>query len=463
MPSQGDGWVVPVAVVAALTDDPVAADAAMAAAEPVWQRNLARRIARAASRRSGRAAAAARDGSPWLRAARLGLADPALARAAQRCFEAAEASLASGRARRCRSGQAVAEFAEQYVRRGRCPADDILDTIAHRKDSHDHRRRRQHAPRRDRGQADHRPRADPRADRLRRRGRPDPPALAADVPAGLGPGPRRQPGRAVAAPRRRRPRSDASRKSTRCTTPSSIRGPSGPACRCCRPRRHAATRAMSAAACSTCSSESASPPGPLVDQGFVFGMIAQHEQQHDETMLATHQLRRGGPVLTAPPPGPAPADVLRLPAEVLVRGGPFTMGTSTEPWALDNERPAHVVDLQPFYLDTTPVTNAALRRIHRRRRLPPGAAVEPGGLAAPAQGQPDRAAVLGAGRRWPVASAQIRRDRAGAAGRAGHARLLVRGGRVRPLGWPAAAVRGRVGEGREIRPRIRPVPQVPVG
>jgi iron(II)-dependent oxidoreductase len=99
--------------------------------------------------------------------------------------------------------------------------------------------------------------------------------------------------------------------------------------------------------------------GRLVESGFVFGMIAQHEQQHDETMLATHQLRRGRPVLTAPPPGPAPADVLRLPAEVLIPGGPFTMGTSDEPWALDNERPAHVVDVQPFRLDTTPVTNAA--------------------------------------------------------------------------------------------------------
>jgi gamma-glutamyl hercynylcysteine S-oxide synthase len=99
--------------------------------------------------------------------------------------------------------------------------------------------------------------------------------------------------------------------------------------------------------------------GRLVESGFVFGMIAQHEQQHDETMLATHQLRRGSPVLMAPPPGPAPADVLRLPAEVLIPGGPFAMGTSDEPWALDNERPAHVVDVQPFYLDTTPVTNAA--------------------------------------------------------------------------------------------------------
>jgi iron(II)-dependent oxidoreductase len=97
----------------------------------------------------------------------------------------------------------------------------------------------------------------------------------------------------------------------------------------------------------------------LTDGGFAFGMIAQHEQQHDETMLATHQLRVGPPVLAAPPPPAAPAGAAALPGEVFVPGGPFTMGTSTEPWALDNERPAHVVNVPPFYLDTTPVTNAA--------------------------------------------------------------------------------------------------------
>ncbi|BCK67029.1 hypothetical protein Srufu_009820 [Streptomyces libani subsp. rufus] len=46
--------------------------------------------------------------------------------------------------------------------------------------------------------------------------------------------------------------------------------------------------------------------GPLLDYGFAFGMIAQHEQQHDETMLITHQLRTGPAVLTAPEPPPAP-------------------------------------------------------------------------------------------------------------------------------------------------------------
>ena len=95
---------------------------------------------------------------------------------------------------------------------------------------------------------------------------------------------------------------------------------------------------------------------PLTEGGFVFGMIAQHEQQHAETMLATHQLRRGDPVLDAPLPPAAPDD--RPPAQILVPAGPFTMGTSAHPWALDNERPAHRVQVDAFWLDSVPVSNA---------------------------------------------------------------------------------------------------------
>ncbi len=92
----------------------------------------------------------------------------------------------------------------------------------------------------------------------------------------------------------------------------------------------------------------------LEEDAFAFGMIVQHEQQHDETMLATHQLRTGAPVLQAPAPPPGRP----LPApSVLVPGGAFTMGTSTEPWALDNERPAHTVDVPAFRIATVPVTN----------------------------------------------------------------------------------------------------------
>jgi gamma-glutamyl hercynylcysteine S-oxide synthase len=93
----------------------------------------------------------------------------------------------------------------------------------------------------------------------------------------------------------------------------------------------------------------------LEEAGFAFGMIVQHEQQHAETMLATHQLRSGGPLLAAPPPPAGRA----LPArEVLVPAGEFVQGTSTEPWALDNERPAHAVTLPAYWIDAHPVTNA---------------------------------------------------------------------------------------------------------
>jgi gamma-glutamyl hercynylcysteine S-oxide synthase len=92
----------------------------------------------------------------------------------------------------------------------------------------------------------------------------------------------------------------------------------------------------------------------LISDGFAFGMIVQHEQQHDETMLATHQLRTGVPVLTAPAP-PTPAAPVT--GEALIPAGPFVMGTDTEAWALDNERPAHRVDVPAFHIDRAPVTN----------------------------------------------------------------------------------------------------------
>ncbi|MGA8117583.1 MAG: ergothioneine biosynthesis protein EgtB [Actinocatenispora sp.] len=95
---------------------------------------------------------------------------------------------------------------------------------------------------------------------------------------------------------------------------------------------------------------------PMTEQGFTFGMVVQHEQQHGETMLATHQLRAGDPVLAAPAPQ-APTEPVDDTAETVVPGGPFVMGTSTEPWALDNERPAHTVTVPGFAIDTVPVTN----------------------------------------------------------------------------------------------------------
>ena len=116
----GDGWIVPLAVTAALLDDPLAAEQAMAAAEALWHQP-----GRAGAGGGGRGNGW-RPGSPWWLAARHGPAHPALAAASRRCFAAAEAALVRAGAPPV-ARQAVAAFAERYVNRDRCPADDVLD------------------------------------------------------------------------------------------------------------------------------------------------------------------------------------------------------------------------------------------------------------------------------------------------------------------------------------------------
>jgi len=97
--------------------------------------------------------------------------------------------------------------------------------------------------------------------------------------------------------------------------------------------------------------------GPLLRDAFVYGMVIQHEHQHRETMLATIEL------MDQPYPGDTRPSARRTcsetRAEVRMPGGTVTVGTDTERWAYDNERPAHQVELAPFYIDVTPVTNDA--------------------------------------------------------------------------------------------------------
>lgn len=96
-------------------------------------------------------------------------------------------------------------------------------------------------------------------------------------------------------------------------------------------------------------------PDPLLRQGFVHDMVVQHEHQHAETMLAAIQLLPidHGPTLVGSPTraGAGLAD-----EEVLVAGGEALIGSDAA-WAYDNERPTHVVELDPFWIDVAPVTN----------------------------------------------------------------------------------------------------------
>ncbi|WP_329126516.1 ergothioneine biosynthesis glutamate--cysteine ligase EgtA [Streptomyces sp. NBC_01465] len=103
-----DGWIVPLAVTAALFDDPAAAETVYRAVKPLAET----------------AGSLPAPRNPlWRNAARRGLADPELHAAAAVCFATAlEALPRLGASTAVRD--AVAEFAARYVVRGRCPADD---------------------------------------------------------------------------------------------------------------------------------------------------------------------------------------------------------------------------------------------------------------------------------------------------------------------------------------------------
>jgi gamma-glutamylcysteine synthetase len=90
-------WPALVALVVALLDDPTAADAATEATEPLA------------------------DG--WTRAARDGLADPALARAARQCIQAALAAVPP-------ELKAEVELYAELVESGRSPGDEFMDQVA---------------------------------------------------------------------------------------------------------------------------------------------------------------------------------------------------------------------------------------------------------------------------------------------------------------------------------------------
>ncbi|HYV59168.1 MAG TPA: SUMF1/EgtB/PvdO family nonheme iron enzyme, partial [Acidimicrobiia bacterium] len=103
---------------------------------------------------------------------------------------------------------------------------------------------------------------------------------------------------------------------------------------------------------------------PLVHDGFVYGMVVQHEHQHDETMLATIQLMDDfahpdagdwRPATVDPDAGGAAAGMVDVP------GRAVSVGTDERAWVYDNERPRHDVELAPFRIDRTPVTNRQYR------------------------------------------------------------------------------------------------------
>jgi iron(II)-dependent oxidoreductase len=94
----------------------------------------------------------------------------------------------------------------------------------------------------------------------------------------------------------------------------------------------------------------------LLRKGFVFGLVLQHELEHQEAMLeALEAWNDGYPLPDEPPPEPAP----RGPDEIRIPEGSFVLGSVGEPWAYDNELVPHEVELREFSIDRAPVTNCS--------------------------------------------------------------------------------------------------------
>jgi iron(II)-dependent oxidoreductase len=100
-------------------------------------------------------------------------------------------------------------------------------------------------------------------------------------------------------------------------------------------------------------------PDPLLRRGFVYGLVLQHELQHQEAILQTLALGSGSyPIRQAEPVDRAPDG----PEEVRIDGGSFILGATDEPWAYDNELVPHEVEVRSFFIDRAPVTNVAFAR-----------------------------------------------------------------------------------------------------
>jgi iron(II)-dependent oxidoreductase len=99
---------------------------------------------------------------------------------------------------------------------------------------------------------------------------------------------------------------------------------------------------------------------PLLREGFVYEMLLAHEQQHNETMLQLLQMVDGYEPVDASLGVLAPLE--RGPETISVAGGEYEIGAPPRGFAYDNERPRHAVELSPFEIDRTPVSNGTYLR-----------------------------------------------------------------------------------------------------
>ena len=112
------------------------------------------------------------------------------------------------------------------------------------------------------------------------------------------------------------------------------------------------------------------------DDAYFYTLVTHHEDMHAENLsliLQTLGYRR--PALARAHPAALPVVGDARPRDVAVPGGPFLLGAAPdEPFVFDNEKWAHPLEVSPFRIAVTPVTNAEFQGFvdddgYRRREL----------------------------------------------------------------------------------------------
>ena len=284
------------------------------------------------------------------------------------------------------------------------------------------------------------------------------PGLGADVAVVLGPRAHRPLRGAVARARARRRARRPTPRSTTSTTRSSTRAASGPRSPSSTPPvRARSTPTVRARALDVLERSSASISTAAIRCSPTASSTGWSCSTSTSTTRPCSPRSSSWTTTRTPPPTATPSDAARrhtvrrrLPPR---RPGPRRRRsrwapTPTRGPTTTNARRTSST-LAPFRIDTTPVTNARLRRTSSTTAATTTRALDRGRLGVAHRGRARRTAVLGPrGRRALDAPALRPRRGPVPLDGAGAARVLVRGRRVRALGRRAPADRGRVGGGR---------------
>ena len=97
--------------------------------------------------------------------------------------------------------------------------------------------------------------------------------------------------------------------------------------------------------------------GEITEEGFVYEMVAEHEEQHQETLLQCMQVLESSPYRPSERrPLPARRGVADEAEEIEIPAGTVTIGAGSGGFAYDNERPRHERRVRTFRIERFPVT-----------------------------------------------------------------------------------------------------------